>query len=55
MTVNCVRIGREEEHLNIAKINLLVRFNKTREIFLSVTRVLSMLLTTVATNASVEL
>ena len=55
MTVNCVRIGREEEYLNIAKINLLVRFNKTREIFLSVTRVLSMLLTTVATNASVEL
>ena len=54
MTVNCVRIGREEEHLNIAKINLLVRFNKTREIFPSVTRVLSMLLTTAATSASVE-
>ena len=54
MTVNCVNIGREEESLNIANINLLVRFNKTREIFPSVTRVLSILLTTVATSASVE-
>ena len=34
--------------------NLLVRFNKTREIFPSVTRVLSILLTTAATSASVE-
>ena len=34
--------------------NLLVRFNKTREIFPSVTRVLSIFLTTAATNASVE-
>ena len=45
MTVNCV---------NIANINLLVRFNKAREIFPSVTRVLSILLTTAATSASVE-
>ena len=54
MTVNYVNIGREEESLNIANINLLVRFNKTREIFPSVTRVLSILLTTAATSASVE-
>ena len=40
--------------MNIANINLLVRFNKTREIFPSVTRVLSILLTTAATSASVE-
>ena len=31
MTVNCANIGREEESLNIANINLLVRFNKIRE------------------------
>ena len=36
MTVNCVNIGREEESLNIANINLLVRFNKAREIYPSV-------------------
>ena len=54
MTVNCVNIGREEESLNIANINLLVRFNKKREIFLNVTRVLSIFLTTAATSASVE-
>ena len=54
MTVNCVNIGRGEESLNIADINLLVRFNKTREIFPSVTRVLRILLTTAATSASVE-
>ena len=54
MTVNCVNIGREEESMNIANINLLIRFNKTREIFLSVTRVLSILLTTGATSASIE-
>ena len=34
--------------------NLLVRLNKTREIFASVTRVLSILLTTAAISASVE-
>ena len=54
MNVNCVNIEREEESLNITNINLLVRFNKTREIFPSVTRVLSILLTTIATSASVE-
>ena len=54
MTVNFVNIGREEESLNIANINLLVRFNKTREIFPSVTRVLSILLTTAASSANVE-
>ena len=54
MNVNCVNIGLEEESLNIANINLLVRFNKTREIFPSVTRVLSIFLTTAATSLSVE-
>ena len=54
MTVNCVNIEREEESLNIANINLLVRFNKKREIFPNVTRVLSIFLTTAATSASVE-
>ena len=36
-------------------INLLVRFNNTREIFPSVTRVLSIFLTTAANSASVEI
>ena len=54
MNVNCVSIEREEEAVDITNINLLVRFNKTREIFPSVTRVLSILLTTAATSASVE-
>ena len=54
MNVNCVNIETEEESLNITKINLLVRFNKTRKIFPSVTRVLSIFLTTAATSASVE-
>ena len=54
MTVNYVNIGREEESFSIANINLLVRFNKTRGIFPSVTRVLSIVLTTAATSASVE-
>ena len=49
-----MNIGREEESLNIANISLLVRFSKTREIFPSVTRVLSILLTAAATSASVE-
>ena len=53
MTVNCVNIGKEE-YLNIANINLLVRFKKTREIFQRVTWVLSILLTTAATSANVE-
>ena len=52
MNVNCVNAEREDESLNITNINLLVRFNKTREIFPSVTRVLSIFLT--ATSASVE-
>ena len=54
MTVNCTNIGKVEEYSNIPNINLLVRFNKTREIFPSVTRVLSIFLTTAATSASVE-
>ena len=54
MNVNCMNIEREEESLNITNINLLVRFNKTREIFPSVTQVLSIFLTTAATSASVE-
>ena len=54
MNFNCVSIGREEESLNITNINLLNRFNKTREIFPSVTRVSSIVLTTAATSASVE-
>ena len=54
MNVNCVNILREEESLNFTNINLLIRCNKTRETFPSVTRVLSILLTTTATSASVE-
>ena len=54
MNVNYVNIEREEESLNITNINLLVRFNKTREIFPSVTQVLNIFLTTTATSASVE-
>ena len=53
MNVTCGNIGREES-LNITNINLLNRFNKTQEIFPSVNRVLSILLTTAATSASVE-
>ena len=54
MAVNYVNIEREEESLNIANINVLTRFNKTWEIFPSVTWVISILLTTAATSASVE-
>ena len=63
MNNNCVNIEREEESLNITIMRekeslnisyLLVRFNKTWEVFLSVTRVLSILLTTAATSESVE-
>ena len=54
MNVNCRNIGREEYYLNITNINLLNRFNKTREIFPSVTQVLNVFLTTAATSASVE-
>ena len=52
MNVNCVNI--EGRSLDITNMNLLIRFNKTREIFPSVTRVLSILLTTSAISASVE-
>ena len=52
MNVNCVNIGGRS--LNITTMNLLIRFNKTREIFPSVTRVLSILLTTSVISASVE-
>ena len=43
-----------EESLNITDVNLFIRFNKTREIFPRVTRVLSILLTIAATSLSVE-
>ena len=52
MNVNCVNIGGRT--LNITSMNLLIRFNKTREVFPSVTRVLSLLLTKSAIRASVE-
>ena len=54
MNVVCVNIGREEESLKITNFNLLIRFNKTREIFPSITRVISILLTTVTASASIE-
>ena len=54
MNVNCVNIERDEESLNITNINLLVTFNKIREIFPRVTLVLSILLTTATTSAGVE-
>ena len=54
MNVNCLNIGRGKESLNITNINILIRFNKTREIFPCITRILSILLTTAATSASVE-
>ena len=40
--------------MSITNINLLNRFNKTQEIFPSVTQVLSILLTTAAISAIVE-
>ena len=51
MNVNCVNIGGRS--LNITNINLLI-FNNINEIFLSVTQVLNILLTTSAISASVE-
>ena len=54
MNVNCMNNGKEEESLNITDINLLIRFYNPGEIFSSVTQVLSILLTTAATSASVE-
>ena len=52
MNVNCVNIGGRT--LNITNMNLLIRFNKTKEIFPRITRVLSILLTTSAISAGVE-
>ena len=52
MNVNCVIIGGRS--LNITNINLLIRFNNTREISPSVTQILSILLATSAMRASVE-
>ena len=49
-----MNIQREEEPLDITNFNLLVTFNKIREIFARVTLVLSILLTTAATSASIE-
>ena len=49
MNINCGNIGREEEFLNIANINILNRCNNTRVIL-----VLSIPLATLATSASVE-
>ena len=54
MNFNCGNIGRVEDSLKITNINLLNRFSNTREIFPSVIRVLSIILTTAATSASVE-
>ena len=54
MNVKCITIEKKEKSLNITNINFLVRFNKTREIFFSVTRVLSIFLTKAATSASAE-
>ena len=54
MNIICGNSGREEESLNLTNINLLNRFNKKREIFPSVTRVLSILPTSAAPTASVE-
>ena len=44
---------RGEESLNITNINLLIRLNKTPEVFLSVSQVLCILLTTAATSVIV--
>ena len=52
MNVNCVNI--EGRSLNTTNMNLLIRFNNTREISPSVTQVLSILLTISAISASVE-
>ena len=51
MYVNCVNIEREKESLHTKNINIFVRFHKTREIFPSTTRVLSIFLTTAAASA----
>ena len=41
-------------NLNITDMNLLIRFNETKEILPSVTRVLRIFLTTTVISASVE-
>ena len=51
MNVKCVNIGGRS--LNIRNMNLLI-LNNIKEILLSVTQVLSILLTTSAISASVE-
>ena len=51
MNVNCMNIGGRS--LSITNMNLLIRFNKTREKFPSVTQVLSIFLTTSAISAIV--
>ena len=53
MNVNCANNGGRS--LNITNMNLFIRLNKTREIFPSVTRVLSILLTISAISSSVEM
>ena len=52
MNVNCVNIGGRS--LNTTNMNILIRFNDTREISPSVTQVLSILLTKSAIIAIVE-
>ena len=61
MNVNCVNItlgrwgGEGEQFLNITIVNLLIRFNKTREILLTQCyQVLSILQIVFITSASVE-
>ena len=44
----------KEESLNFTNTDLLIRFNKIREIFPSATQVLSILLTTAATSKYVK-
>ena len=40
--------------MNVKNVNLLIRFDKTQDIFYSVTQVLSIFLTTAATSANAE-
>ena len=54
MNANCLNIGKGYESSNITNTDLLIKFNKTRELFHSATQVLSILLTAAATSASVE-
>ena len=54
MNVNIGNIGKEEQSFNITNINLSKRFNKTREIIINITQVLTVLLTIAATSASLE-